>query len=182
MTIALNLKGVRYSRLLVVKRVPKPDNLKRMASYWLCLCDCGNEKVVMGIHLVSGHTLSCGCYMKEMATKNLDGLSEKNITHGMSGTPFYEVWKKMKHRCYNENNKNFHNYGGRGITVSSDWKVFEKFKEDMYQEYLDFNNTQGSQTATLERVNNDGNYCKENCSWVTIQQQQLNKKRKMEEN
>lgn len=172
-----DLTGVKFGRLMVLKRTDKPPHLKKIASYWLCKCECGNERVVARTHLVTNHTESCGCIIKDILTKrNKEILPIHNRTHGMSSTQFYEVWKKMKHRCYNKNNKNYHNYGGRGISVCPEWHKFESFMNDMYESYIKFNDDNGENTATLERKNVDGNYCKDNCTWITIQEQQLNRR------
>lgn len=171
-----DLTGLKYGRLLVLERVLQPSHLKGQRIYYLCECECGSKKVVTKSHLTTGHTTSCGCYMIETSLKNLEGLDEKNKTHGMSGTPFYEVWKKMKHRCYNDNNKNYHNYGGRGIKVCESWHRFENFMDDMYEDYVKFNQTHGDRSATIERINVNDDYSKSNCTWVTIQDQQWNRR------
>lgn len=178
-----DLTGMKYNRLKVIKRVLKPSHLKGQRVYYLCLCDCGNEKVITKSHITTGHTSSCGCKVADVNTERNKGvLAELNKTHGMSNTPFYEVWKKMKHRCYNENNKNYHNYGGRGISVCEEWDAFEGFKNDMHSDYLKFNKVNGDRTATIERLDVDGDYCKKNCTWITIQEQQLNKRNNIRRN
>lgn len=173
-----DLTGLKINRLIVLKRVPRPEHLKSIRAYYLCKCECGEEIVLPRTHLTTGHTASCGCYVIEVAIKNLEGVSEKNRTHGMSGTRFYEIWKKMKHRCYNKNNKNYHNYGGRGIKVCNDWHTFENFMNDMYDSYVEFNMLNGENTATIERIDVNGDYCKENCTWLTILDQQKNRREK----
>lgn len=172
-----DLTGLKYGRLLVIKRVPKPEHIKGQRIYYLCECECGNQKIVAKSHLTTGHTSSCGCKVIDMAIdRNKGWLAKHNEKHGMSNTPFYEVWSKMKHRCYNENNKNYHNYGGRGIRVCDEWHNFENFMDDMYNSYIKFNKKYGEGTATLERKDVNGDYCKDNCTWVTIQEQQQNKR------
>ena len=87
------------------------------------------------------------------------------LTHGMHGTPTYRSWSNMRDRCDNPNNPQYHRYGGRGISYDPKWHRFEGFLEDM-----------GVRPAglSLEREDNSGNYCKENCSWVDKQTQQNN--------
>jgi hypothetical protein len=89
--------------------------------------------------------------------KNCRGM--QRISHGMSDEPIYHVWQQMKARCNNPNNKKYHIYGGKGITVSSDWDTFEGFWKDMQKGY-----TKG---MTIDRINSDKNYCKSNCQWLT---------------
>ena len=87
--------------------------------------------------------------------------------HGLWGTPEYRVWAMMKDRCYNINNKSYHRYGGRGITVCGRWKnSFLAFLEDMgYKPFP---------KAQIDRKNNDGNYIADNCWWVTRKENMRN--------
>lgn len=89
-------------------------------------------------------------------------------THLMSRTRPYVIWKAMKRRCYNKNDKAYKNYGGRNIKVCDRWMKFENFWEDMKNGYSDL--------LTLDRINNNGNYKKNNCRWATYIEQGLNKR------
>lgn len=92
---------------------------------------------------------------------------------------FYNVWKNMKARCYNKKNPSYKDYGGRGISVCEEWLQFINFEEDMYDEYgywYELNHDKRNSECTLDRINNNGNYCKENCKWST-QKEQCNNKR-----
>jgi len=73
----------------------------------------------------------------------------------------------MRQRCYNKNRPNFKYYGGRGISVCKDWNSFAGFCKDMESDY--------KPGLTLDRIDNNGNYCKENCRWVTMSVQNNNK-------
>lgn len=132
-------------------------------SAWLCRCDCGNESIVRRPNLRSGITQSCGC------NRNANWL----VTHGqarkgVNRTKVYRAWADMKTRCYNSNWKEYHYYGGRGITVCERWlNSFENFYADMGD---------SPEGMSLDRINNDGDYEPSNCRWATSSQQAYNRR------
>jgi len=144
-----DLTGQKFGRLTVIKDVGRNKSHKVL---WLCKCECGNTKIINGNSLKNGSTISCGCYQKERA-------KETQTTHGMEGTRIYRIWKNIKVRCLYPKAINYKWYGGRGIKICDKWLKFEGFYEDMYLTY--------KEGLSIDRINSDGNYCKENCKWST---------------
>lgn len=142
-------------------------NGKRRAM-WLCLCSCGSLRLVDQSNLLSGGSLSCGCYHSEVVTAS-------QTTHGCSplGRPTaeYRAWQAMINRCTNPNYKSWKHYGGRGITVCQRWlDGFQNFLEDM--------GLRPEDKQTLDRKNTNGNYEPDNCRWATWVEQANNKRPK----
>lgn len=146
-------EGSVHGKLTVVSEYKGKDRVRK---HWVCLCDCGREMIVKDNSLKTGNTSSCGC-----------ARAIRNIKHGLSSSKFYESWCNMKRRCDSENNDYYANYGGRGITYDSRWKSFECFKRDMYSEY--------KEGLSLERIDVNGNYSKDNCKWIPLSEQAKNK-------
>lgn len=158
---AANIAGMRFGLLTVIKRTPNPSH----AAYWLCQCDCGNTVPVRGANLRRGKTKSCGCLRNELSSARI---TKQNITHGESNTRLYSIWCDMKKRCSNANHWAYSRYGGRGIEVDPRWSDFAVFSEWA-------KNNGYSDDLTLDREDNDGNYCPENCRWITQKAQSRNK-------
>jgi hypothetical protein len=155
---SIDLTGYKFGRLLVIKN--NILKIKRMYKC-LCLCDCGKKVIVYKCVLRDGRANSCGCLNKELSSIRLK-------THGLSKQPFHIVWVNMIQRCTNENNEQYHNYGGRGITVCEKWLGFSGFYADMYHNF--------DENLELDRIDNNKGYYKENCRWATIKVNSRNKR------
>jgi len=105
-----------------------------------------------------------------------DLVSKRGFKHGMERTRFYRIWWQIKQRCLNKNTKYFKNYGGRGITVCDKWLKFENFRDDMYKSYLKHVEKFGERKTSIDRIDNDDNYKKKNCRFVTPKDQANNRR------
>ena len=148
--------GNKYGKLLVLEEHRVDGKL-----FCKCRCDCGNHCDIYKFHLSNGHTKSCGCSRNE----------NKPIKHGYSKTRLYGIWGNMKRRCTDPKSDNYNYYGGRGISICDEWlndssSFINWAINNGYEKHL-----------TLDRIDPDGNYCPENCRWIT-QKEQSNNTRK----
>lgn len=153
-----DLCGERFGRLLVLSRFPYTKSRKTM---WNCLCDCGQSTVVNAAHLKKGRIISCGCYLLEITSKRMIG-NDYGKKHGLANHPLRFIRKAMLHRCYNPNNKYYPTYGGRGIKVCDEWK-------ESLENFVSWAESTGwKKGLSIDREDNDGDYCVKNCRWITI--------------
>lgn len=159
--MSVNLMNQRFGRLVVVKQAGEN---KWNQYLWLCQCDCGNKKIVSGYSLKNGDTQSCKCLQKE-------GVIRRNTKHNYARrknkSKTYIIWTSMIQRCVNQNSRDYNCYGGRGIKVCQRWMNFENFLEDVGEP--------PTENHSLDRINNNKGYCKENCRWATQKEQARNK-------
>ena len=149
-----DLIGQVFNRLTVVE-IARKD--KRKNILWRCICECGGETVAYAYDLKTGKVKSCKCLSRE----------GQNKTHGGSKTKEFNIWSSMRQRCKNPNDRNFKSYGGRGIKVCPEWDEFENFYADMGPK---------PPGKTLDRIDNNAGYSKENCEWRTVAEQCRNKR------
>lgn len=157
----VDLTGMRFGRLTVLN----DEGMAKNKHYqWKCRCDCGNITIVGMSNLKSGTTSSCGCLQSEKTRERNRKLC---TTHGLSNTLIYSIWRAMIARCTNPNNNSYHDYGKRGIKVCDRWLDVRNFFADMGERPDDL---------TLERIDNNLGYSKENCCWASHTTQSRNQR------
>lgn len=153
--------GMKFGRWTVLGAAPNHITKGGYpVSMWDCVCECGTRRAVRGNDLRLGKSVSCGCILVD---------SPVSLKHGAAGSPLYVVYHGMRARCYNPNNDDYKHYGGRGIKICKEWEDYATFEawaiKSGYKAGL-----------TIERVDVNGDYCPDNCKWITQSEQTRNKR------
>jgi hypothetical protein len=150
------MSGKRFAMWTVHEQA---GNTPGGGALWRCTCDCGTERVVLGADIRKGKSRNCGCVTQSR-------LGNMKRSHAATGTRLYNIWKLVLYRCRDTSNPD---YGGRGISVCEEWLTFEPFRAwALVNGYSD--------KLSIERVDVDGNYCPENCTWADAATQSANRR------
>jgi len=155
---SMKLQGEKFGKLSVVAYHGKDASNHRM---WFCECECGNVKIARGERLLLGKVQSCGCAVKE------SGFSRRIDKEFVD---LYHRWGSMKRRCCGSGCNSYKDYSGRGITMCEEWKDYNKFRNWALSHGY-------SKKLTIERIDVNGNYCPENCTWIPAEMQPQNTRR-----
>jgi hypothetical protein len=179
----VDISGIKFGRLTAIR--PALGLPKGKGRWWVCLCDCGNEKIVLQGVLKDGNTRSCGCLQKEkqrlaasrMMKRRWEdgefvGSSNPSFKHGFSKLVEYSAWWNMILRCQDPSNPYFKDYGERGISVCPEWAD----PVNGFQSFLLSVGYKPKSNLSLQRIDNDGNYEPNNCKWATAKEQASNRR------
>lgn len=160
----INLTSRKFGRLFVLSHGTSTSQYL----YWLCRCDCGSITEVRTADLKNGSAKSCGCLMRDLARDRVTTHGQSRSRNGKTATRTYKAWAAMHSRCHAIWPATARRYKDRGITVCSAWKDFSVFLADMGE---------CPPSLTLDRINGDLGYSKDNCRWATCSEQRRNQRK-----
>lgn len=171
MSTLVDLTGRTFGRLTVISR----NGSTHSHAVWMCQCSCGNVVNIASGSLLKGVTKSCGCLRVDMLPEITSKAGKAVAKHGDYKSRLYRVWQGMLARCNYKRHRDYHNYGGRGIVVCSEWHDYRIFKAWALSNGYDSKAAYGA--CTIDRINNDEGYNPNNCRWTDAVTQSNNKRK-----
>lgn len=167
MTKIKDITGQKFGKLTPIERISEVAD-KNKGHTWRCQCECGNFREVKTSYLTGGYVKMCNeCAHIEKVKRGK--LAEGRPRKSPLNERLHGIWSGMKSRCYNPKVAHYDRYGGRGITVCESWrKRYSEFRKWALKNGYD-------DSLTIERIDINGNYCPENCKWITHKEQGYNK-------
>ncbi len=163
---------VLESRQRAYKRTERPSGVGRTIRFWLVSCSCGSKPFEISdykLHHGSQKCRSCNNFGNKNPRRSHGESGSGTRKNRSSESSEYRCWKTIKNRCYNPKFKQYVDYGGRGIRVCPRWlESYENFLADMGRK--------PDNSFSIQRLNNDGDYSPENCTWATDSEQRRNKR------
>lgn len=158
-----DLTGQKFNMFTVLEFSHVEYGKKNRRTYWIAQCECGTVKPIRADQLKT--TISCGCHKRKTDSEKMKKLAIERRKYdneiALSKHPLYHVWRGMIARCYDNRDSHYPRYGGRGITICSEWK-------NDFRAFYDWSINNGfAEKLEIERIDNDGNYDPNNCRFVT---------------
>jgi len=171
------MTNYKYGKFTVLKiDEERTCSNKSKEVYWVCQCECGKLKTIIGTNIRSNKARkNCGCEKMSKKMIALLKAEEELKQEKQQLTRCETIWRAMMQRCYNPNCTDYHNYGAKGKKACRRWHNKDNFIEDMFPLYLEYEKEHGLNTATIDRIDGEWGYSKNNCRWLTRGLQQRNK-------
>jgi hypothetical protein len=162
-TTKIDIVGRRFGMLTVISESTERSSCGEVK--YVCQCDCGNTKTIVGTSLRNGKTKSCGCFLAKSS-------GDRSYKHGLTTHPLYKIWSGIVQRCHCETDTAYKYYGARGITVCDEWRYDP-------EAFINWSIDNGWEIGLeIDRIDNYEGYNPSNCRYVTHKVNMQNRRQK----